>query len=313
MPLFLVTCVCDEGVYETSFRVVEAPSRLAVAESMVNDPYRWDDFLDRSRFWEQVRDRWWSAEEFLQRLAGSHVDGDSRYQLAIHEVAKVEPYEPRVTPGPYPMSYNEFNLERLRGDFSLTMNDQKDLFGPVAAVAVSPALRSLLDETVPLAVDVHTEKARSELIVAPILLEVRRLSGRRIGLFPGIEFKVAPEKGLTGYCDYILSRSSLQLVLTAPVMAIVEAKNEDMKLGMGQCAAEMVAARLFNERKGQGPTTIHGAVTTGTNWRFLKLEEDTLFVDRSEYFLEPVGKILSILLHCAGYGLATEAQPPGTE
>jgi hypothetical protein len=66
----------------------------------------------------------------------------------------------------------------------------------------------------------------------------------------------------------------------------------------------MVAARLFNERDGEGPLTIHGAVTTGTNWRFLKLESSELLVDRQEYTLEPVARILAIFLHCIGQNLA---------
>src|SRR5437763_5304137 len=181
------------------------------------------------------------------------------------------------------MAYQYFNLDRVSRTFSLTLNEQEDLFGSVPEVSVSASLRSLLDENVPLAIDIHTEKVRSELIIAPVLLEVRRLTGRRIGFFSGIEFNVAPEEGLNGFCDFILSRSPLQLVLAAPVMTIVEAKNEDMKQGMGQCAAEMVAARIFNERRAEGPTIIHGAVTTGTAWRFLKLEGGTLFVDKPEY------------------------------
>lgn len=36
--LFLVVCVIDEGVYEDDFRVVEAPSRLAVAQHIVDEP-----------------------------------------------------------------------------------------------------------------------------------------------------------------------------------------------------------------------------------------------------------------------------------
>jgi hypothetical protein len=170
----------------------------------------------------------------------------------------------------------------------------------VREVAVSPTLRSTLDECVPLAIDIGNEKARSELIIAPILLEVWRLTGRRIGFFSGVEFEVARERGLTGYCDFILSRSRLQVILSAPVMTIVEAKHENIKAGLGQCAAAMVAARIFNEREGEGPTTIHGAVTSGTNWRFLKLESDHLLVDRPEFALEPVGRILAILLQCVG-------------
>jgi hypothetical protein len=300
MPLFLVTCVCDEGVWESSFRILEAPSRLAVADSILRRPYSWRDFLQRSRFWDEVRDRLWSAEEFLNQLGGSHVDGDSQYQLAIHEIAKIE-----SALEPDQMSYKNFDLERVCRTFSLTLDDKKDLFPSVPETAISSLLRSILDETVSLAIDVHTEKARSELIVTPVLLEVRRLTGRRIGYFSGIEFAVAPEQGLSGYCDFILTRSPAQLVLTAPVVTIVEAKSDNIKGGLGQCAAEMVAARVFNEREEQGPTTIYGAVTTGTAWRFLKLEGSTLFVDRIEYVLEPAGRIVSILLCCVGYDPAT--------
>jgi hypothetical protein len=94
MPLFLVTCVCDEGVYANSFRVVEAPSRLAVAASIQQHPYRWDDFLRRSALWEAVRDGQWSAEELLKRMDATWVDGDSRYQMAIHAITTIEPCEP---------------------------------------------------------------------------------------------------------------------------------------------------------------------------------------------------------------------------
>lgn len=90
MPWYLVTCVCDEGVYPNSFRVVEAPSRLAVAECVLRRPEHWADFLRRSHLWEGVRDREWSAGQLLKRIDASSVDGDSRYQLAILEIPRIE-------------------------------------------------------------------------------------------------------------------------------------------------------------------------------------------------------------------------------
>jgi hypothetical protein len=90
MALFLITCVCDEGVYETSFRVVEAPSRLAVAEGILRDPSNWADYLRRSHLWEEVRDRKWSAGELLKRIDASSVDGDSRYRLSLYEIKDIE-------------------------------------------------------------------------------------------------------------------------------------------------------------------------------------------------------------------------------
>jgi hypothetical protein len=83
-------------------------------------------------------------------------------------------------------------------------------------------------------------------------------------------------------------------------MTVVEAKNDNIRGGLGQCIAEMVAARLYNEREREGPTTIYGSVTTGSLWTFLKLHEATVYVDRREHTLEPVEKLLAILIHCVG-------------
>lgn len=198
------------------------------------------------------------------------------------------------------MSYIHFNLDRACRSLSLALEEKDDLFGRVPEVLVSERLRSSLDENVPLAIDVNTEKMRSEFIIAPILMELRRLAAGRISLFSGIEFNVSEAEGLNGVCDFIVSRSPLHLILRAPIVTIVEAKREDIKAGLGQCAAEMVAARIFNERDEQDASAIYGAVTTGTLWRFLKLESSRLLVDRREYPLEPVGRILGILLHCVG-------------
>lgn len=94
MPLFLVTCVYDEGVYESSFRVIEAPSRLAVAESMLRNPYPWQDFLDRSYLLDGVEERRWTPEELLERIDASYVDGDSIAKLSIYEIKNIEQYQP---------------------------------------------------------------------------------------------------------------------------------------------------------------------------------------------------------------------------
>jgi hypothetical protein len=198
------------------------------------------------------------------------------------------------------MAYSDFTLEGVLRAFALTLDERTDLFARVPEIAVSPSLRTHLESYVPLALAIHTEKARSELIVMPILLEVWNLMGRQIGLFSGISFDVDSEQGLAGFCDFILSQSPEQFVLSAPVVTVVEAKNDNIKSGLGQCVAEMVAARMFNERTGEGPATIHGAVTTGSIWRFLKLDGETVYVDRPEYYLDRVEKILAILLHCVG-------------
>ncbi len=64
---------------------------------------------------------------------------------------------------------------------------------------------------------------------------------------------------------------------------------------MGQCAAAMLAAQLFNQQEGNDIKTIYGAVTTGDIWRFLKLEDSDVFIDLSNYYIKDVDKILGIL------------------
>jgi len=195
------------------------------------------------------------------------------------------------------MAYGQFTLSEAKERLQLLIDETQNLFSTVEEVKVSDLLVAILEENVPLALAIDTEKARSEMIVAPILIDVRKVLNRQISLFSGVEFNVAPEKGLEGRCDFIISRSPEQLFITAPVITIVEAKNDNIKSGLGQCVAEMVAAKMFNERGENGISTIYGAVTTGSLWRFLKLVDGTVYIDLKEYHISHTGKIWGILLN----------------
>ena len=59
----------------------------------------------------------------------------------------------------------------------------------------------------------------------------------------------------------------------------------------------MVAAQIFNEREGTSLETIYGAVTTGSEWKFLQLEQKAVTIDSRLYYLAEIEKILGILLH----------------
>ncbi len=194
------------------------------------------------------------------------------------------------------MAYSEFTLNKIISDFGLTLDETTTLFDDAPMIVISEQLKSILAEYAPLAVAINTEKARSEMIITPILIELRRLVQQRISLFSGIDFKVAPERGLSGFCDFIVSQSPVQLFLNAPLLMLVEAKKEDLIAGLGQCAAEMVAARIFNEREGIAASAVYGVVTSGSLWRFLRLRDNTLIVEPTEHSLEFVGKLLGILL-----------------
>ena len=131
-------------------------------------------------------------------------------------------------------------------------------------------------------------------MIAPVLVAVRKMLHRKISLFSGIEFNVDESLNLTGYCDFILSQSPDQVYLEVPVVCIVEAKNENIKSGYPQCMAEMIAANLFNEKKATPVFSILGVVTTGSNWKFLQYQNDTLSIDFDEYLINQTGKLLGI-------------------
>lgn len=198
------------------------------------------------------------------------------------------------------MAYSTFTLSQITQQFHIDIDEKSDLFTAVPEATLRPEFRAQLDELAPLALSVATEKARSELIIAPVLLELWRMTGQQIGFFSGVLFDVDKSLGLDGFCDYILTRTPRQLFIEAPVVMLVEAKNEDMKSGYGQCLAEMLAAQRFNVAAGQGEEKIYGAVTTGERWKFLELEGTKARIDSEDYYLEHIGKIMGILLHLLG-------------
>ena len=194
------------------------------------------------------------------------------------------------------MSYSEFTtIAKVRTAFNLTINEKTVLFADVEPIEPSDYLKTTLTEYIPLASAINTEKARSELIIAPVLLEVRRILNFQIGFFSGTEFNADPESGLNGYCDYILTASSDLYEIRTPVVTLVEAKNENIKTGLGQCIAEMLGAQRFNQQQDDEIEAIYGGVTTGNAWKFLKLVNQTAFIDLNDYYIKEVDKILGIL------------------
>jgi hypothetical protein len=194
------------------------------------------------------------------------------------------------------MAYSDFTLAKVREAFDLKVEENNNLFSAIQGVQPSERLMLTLEENILLATAIGTEKARSEFLIAPILSEVRRQSSYQVGLFSGTEFNVDANSGLVGFCDFILSRSQEQYYISAPVLIVIEAKNENIKGGFGQCIAAMIAAQIFNQRAGNAVDRIYGVVTSGTNWKFLILDGKTVSIDAIEYYINQVNQILGILL-----------------
>ena len=194
------------------------------------------------------------------------------------------------------MAYSDFKtLSKFQKEFDLYINEQVNLFAQIEPIKPSNFLTQTLAETVELALAINTEKARSEMIITPLLLEIRRLANYSVSLFSGIEFNIDFDRSLNGYCDFLISRSPEQLIINAPVAIIVEAKNEDIKGGLGQCAATMLAAQLFNQQENKAINRIYGAVTTGDIWKFLLLEGNELKIDLSNFYIRDIEQILGVL------------------
>lgn len=197
------------------------------------------------------------------------------------------------------MPYSKFTLPQVVENFQLTLVEGDRFLQDIPPVQPSSLLAQILKDTLPWAIAVSSEKARSEGIINPVLLEVKRQLAGKISVFSGEEFSVQPDVDLTGDVDFLISRSPEQLYVKAPAVVLVAAKKEDLKPGLGQCLAEMVAAQRFNQQQQQPISTIYGTVTSSTVWRFLKLEGQTATIDLTDYPLPPVERILGFLVWMA--------------
>ncbi|MBC8109630.1 MAG: hypothetical protein H7Y04_01070 [Verrucomicrobia bacterium] len=180
------------------------------------------------------------------------------------------------------MAYNKFTLKEVLQKFNLQIVDCADVVDKIKPYPPSEYLKTALTLGMPKALKINTEKARSEFIVAPVLLEIQQLLANKISLFSGTDFNVDKSKGLIGWCDFLISLDPSEETILAPVISIVEAKKGDLKEGLGQCIAEMVAAQLFNQNEGNAIAVIYGAVTSGIHWKYLKLEGRSVFIEELE-------------------------------
>jgi hypothetical protein len=193
------------------------------------------------------------------------------------------------------MSYSQHNLASLRRAFDLKIRDQL-LFEPIGTLEPSAWLAETLAKGQDLAVT--SEKARGEFIVAPVLMDCRTILGHDLRIFSGAQFDIDPDRGLNGECDFILARSESSQVFRAPLMVVLEAKKHDIEVGIGQCAAQLLGVRLYNEREGMAVSSVYGCVTNGTSWQFLRLSGNELSIHPELLPIQELSKILWFLVEC---------------
>lgn len=195
------------------------------------------------------------------------------------------------------MSYSQFKtIHSVKTTFDLTVAEGDRFLPDVTTIEPSSILTGYLQESLPIVATSGSKKARSEGIIYPVLLDVRRQLERQISLFSGEEFNVDESVGLSGICDFLITRSTTVLEIEAPAVVVVEAKKTEIKTGLGQCIAEMVAIQRFNQAQETPLSTIYGSVSNGVQWQFLCLHEATVTIDLNIYPLPPIDRILGDLI-----------------
>ncbi len=190
------------------------------------------------------------------------------------------------------MAYSDFSsLELVERKLGI-MNRVEELFVNISPIEPSEWLKQSLQTAKEL--PLKSEKAKSEWIIVPILTELRNINNKLFTIYSGDTLNADEEKELRGECDFILAKDTGSLNISYPIIQILEAKKGDTEVGIPQCAAQLVGARIYNQKRGIGLKTMYGCVTTGKDWLFLKLTDDIITIDQTTYYLSDIEIISGI-------------------
>jgi hypothetical protein len=193
------------------------------------------------------------------------------------------------------MAYRDFKMSDLISRFGIKQEMQIDLFNrdKVVRVESSAYLKMSMDRAE--LFELTTEKAISERLVSPILAEIKERNPMFVKLFSGEIINADFKQGLNGEIDFILTKHPESLDPRSPILCVTEAKIGRIQRHIPQAAAQMLGARVFNEKNGEPTNTVYGAVTDGKVWRFLKLENDSFFQDEKDIFINDLPLLLGVL------------------
>jgi hypothetical protein len=188
------------------------------------------------------------------------------------------------------MPYSKFTLDSIEEKFGIH-NHVERLFENTPKVTPTEWLKTALQIAQEL--PVKSEKAKSEAIVFPILVELRNQNDKYFTIHSGDSLNADEKQDLEGECDFILAKDAGTFNINFPIFQLLEAKKNDTEVGVAQCAAQMIGAKVFNENKGVKLEKIYGCVTTGKEWLFMKLA-DKIYIDKKSYNLENIEELLGV-------------------
>jgi hypothetical protein len=191
------------------------------------------------------------------------------------------------------MAYSDFTLENVVDQFGIIL-ESGILFDSIQPLEPTSWLKETFIRGEKTALASSTEKARSEFLVAPILLEIQSQTTSMISIYSGKTLTADTQRGLNGECDFMLGIGPTLPIIQSPIFSLVEAKRQDLQLGIGQCAAQMLGAQIFNQNHDRHIPIIYGCVTTGEAWQFLRLQDRHLKIESRMFYLNELEKILGI-------------------
>jgi hypothetical protein len=191
------------------------------------------------------------------------------------------------------MAYSDFTFTKLQVKFGIGQQSIH-LFKNIKIIPQKPSKRLLEDVNEGREMPIYSEKAKSEALIFPIIREIKRKNAH-ISIFSGYSFNVDIENELSGAPDFMISAKPNIVEPQRPIFCLLESKNKTPEEGFAQCAAEMYAARCFNQQTDEHLDVIYGAVTNAFDWVFLKLENNIIYIDIDRYFLNELPKLLGIL------------------
>ena len=191
------------------------------------------------------------------------------------------------------MAYRDFSMDDLAQKFGIQEVGIR-LFDVKAVVRLEPSEKLKSDIAEADEINLSTEKAVSERLVAPVLVEIKKRNDF-IQIFSGEIITADKAQGLNGEIDFIYAKKPITSKPNTPLLCVTEAKLGFPSRAFPQACAQMLGLRLFNAKKGHEIPIIHGIVTDGRVWRILKLDDTILYVDLTEYSISDLPLLLGIL------------------
>ena len=191
------------------------------------------------------------------------------------------------------MAYSDITFQQLYEKFGIEQLSA-EVFDSKSIKSIAPSARLRQDIKDGQAMPLYSEKAKSEALIYPIIREIKNRNPQ-ISVFSGYTFNV--NGILAGAPDFMIAAKPNLIEPQRPIFCMIESKNKAPDEGYAQCAAEMYAAKCFNEQMKEPSDVIYGAVTNAFEWVFLKLENNTIYVDSQRHYLNELPKLLGIFQH----------------